>query len=797
MTDTQTPPGPAAETRDLYPVVPLREMVVFPGMMVPFVVGRKASVAAVEQSLTRDSKLFLVAQRNPDLAEPDCEDVYHVGTLVTIIQNVRLSTGNIKLLVEGQARAEAVGYHPTEWGLEAHVQLLDIPQEEDNDRHTSALRQLFKKYARLSASLPLEDLMVSFHAKPLGELCDTVAGHLPLETDEKQALLESLSALERYEKLRGFLEQQIEFLSVDEKVNDKVRHQMEKAQREYYLGEKMKAIKKELGHKGEDITEIEELRTKIEKSGMPKDAKGKALKEIGRLESMPPVSAEATVSHSYLDWLVSMPWKKRSREIKDIERAHAVLDKDHYGLEDVKERILEYLAVRQLVSRVTASILCFVGPPGVGKSSLAKSIAEATGRKFARLSLGGVRDEADIRGHRRTYIGSFPGQIVQMVKRCGTRNPVLLLDEIDKLSTSSQGNPAAALLEVLDPEHNKAFVDHYLDVEFDLSEVFFICTANVLHTIPPALQDRLEVIELSGYTLGEKRHIAEDHLIRKQLKKHGLKDKHLKFETEALLGMVEKYTRESGVRQLERSIAKTCRRVAKKVVTQGKSFSLTLDDNNLSEWMGVPLFVKETLQDKAETGVAHGLAWTSTGGDVLTVEAAGLRGRGRLRLTGKLGSVMKESASAALSCVRRAGKRFGLADEFYEKTDFHLHVPQGAIPKDGPSAGITMAVVFYSVITNTPVRRDIAMTGEITLRGHILPIGGVKEKVLAAHRFGIRQVLLPEGNRKDECDIPEEVLEEMKLHYVKTLDEALPLVLVNPPALKPVAEAVAEVPLPQ
>ena len=765
------------------PVVPLREMIVFPGMMIPFVVGRKASIYAVETALSKGNKIFLVTQKEAETQEPTSKEIYGVGTVAPVIQSVKLSSGNMKVLVEGECRGRILRFLDRSSHLEAEVLIPDAPlqaEEQGTEETVDELHFLFKKYARLNTSIPLDNLLSSFQGKDLDVLTDAMASHLPLATADKQQVLETFDVPERAALLKKLLQREIERVEMDEKINDTVRSQMERAQREYYLNEKMKAIKKELGRKGEDLTEIEELRQKIRSIGMPKDVQEKAFKEIERLEAMPPVSAEATVTRGYLDWLIDMPWKKRSREIRDVKRAEEILNSDHYGLEEVKERILEHLAVRQLVDKVKASILCFVGPPGVGKTSLAKSIAEATGREFVRISLGGVRDEADIRGHRRTYIGAFPGQIIQQIKKAGTKNPVFLLDEIDKVGASYRGDPASALVEVLDPEQNHTFTDHYMDVEFDLSEVMFLTTANVLHTVPPALKDRLETIELSGYTHNEKTHIALDHLVPKQIKQHGLDAEKIRFGRPAIEDLIEKYTRESGVRNLERAIARVCRKAARQVVIKGKDYTLAVASENLPEFMGPAKYTVQRLDKKSEIGVAHGLAWTSSGGDVLTVEVSLLKGRGHLRLTGKLGEIMRESAKAALSYIRKVMDRLGqtaAAKNFYQTSDIHVHVPQGAIPKDGPSAGITIAAALFSAASGIPVRSDIAMTGEITLRGKVLAIGGVKEKVLAAHRFGVRHVILPKENQKDEEEIPEEVLKDMTLSYVEHMNEVLDRVL--------------------
>ncbi len=606
-------------------------------------------------------------------------------------------------------------------------------------------------------------------------MTDTIAAHVQVGIEEKQSLLETFSPAERLSILSSLLEGEIDKLRVDRRIHQRVKKQMEKAQKEYYLNEKMKAIQQELGRKDEKLNEVEELKQKIQASKMPKEAHEKAMQELKRLEVMPPVSAEATVSRNYLDWLISVPWQKRSKEIRDLGFAEKVLNEDHYGLEKIKERILEFLAVRRLVKNrsMKGSIMCFVGPPGVGKTSLAKSIARATGRKFVRVSLGGVRDEAEVRGHRRTYIGAFPGQIIQMMKKAGTKNPVFLLDEVDKMSMDFRGDPSSALLEVLDAEQNSTFLDHYLDTEFDLSQVMFICTANVLHPIPAALKDRLEVLRIAGYTLYEKMRIAERFLVSKQLKSHGLEKKEITFEEEALRDMVEKYTREAGVRNLEREIASVCRKLARRVVQEGPEFSFTVKSEHLSDLLGVPRYRPTTSERKNEIGMATGLAWTEVGGEILETEATLMKGRGKLTLTGKLGDVMQESAQAALSYIRSRAASLGIEEDFYRKYDIHIHVPEGAIPKDGPSAGITMATALASLLTNTQVRGDVAMTGEITLRGKVLPIGGVKEKILAAHRLGFGTIILPRDNEKDLADVPEDVQKALDFKLVETMDEVL------------------------
>jgi len=639
---------------------------------------------------------------------------------------------------------------------------------------------LFEQYVKLSNNLHYDAMLAAVRVEDPGKLADTISSHLVVDVAEKQNLLEIFSPQERLQRILTILEAEVDKLQVDKRIQGRVKKQMERAQKEYYLNEKMKAIQKELGRKDDRLNEVEELRKKIELARMSKDAEDKALQELKRLESMPPMSAEATVSRNYLDWLIAVPWSKKTRERKDLLAAETILNDDHYGLEKVKERIVEFLAVRQLVNKPKGPILCFVGPPGVGKTSLAKSIARCTNRKFVRMSLGGVRDEAEIRGHRRTYIGAFPGQIIQMMKKAGTRNPVFLLDEVDKMSMDFRGDPSAALLEVLDPEQNHTFNDHYLDVEFDLSSVFFIATANVLHTIPQALQDRLEVLRLPGYTEPEKVEIAKRHLIPKQIQSHGLQKDNVSFTDEALQEIVRRYTREAGVRNMEREISSVFRKVARKVVIDGKSHVAEITAENVGDYLGIPRFRKSRQEERNEIGSATGLAWTEVGGEILPIEVTLMPGKGSLRLTGKLGDVMQESAHAALSYVRSRAETWGIEPGFNRRIDIHIHVPEGAIPKDGPSAGITMATALVSALAKIPVRREVAMTGEITLRGKVLPIGGVKEKLLAAHRIGITTIILPRENEKDLSDIPKNVLDAVSVQLVESVDEVLKIALAPP-----------------
>jgi ATP-dependent Lon protease len=768
------------ETTLQLPLVPLRDMVVFPSMMAPFVVGRRASILALEATLaTADKRIFLATQRDPKVDDPAMDEIYNIGVVATVVQNLKLPNQNVKVMVEGLSRAEIVGSSESTGFITVEVKAIDTnyPLTPEVSQYMQKLVEIFEQYAKMSHHLAFEGVMSTLKLDEPDKFADTLASHLLITTTEKQQLLETPSPYERLQKLQDFLEIEIEKINIDKRINSKVKKQMERAQKEYYLNEKIKAIHHELGRKDDRSDEIEELRQKIEEAGMPKETKEKAMQELKRLEAMPGVSAEATVSRNYIEWLVSVPWKKSTKEIKDIDLAEKILNEDHYGLEKIKERILEFLAVRQLVKQPKGTILCFVGPPGVGKTSLAKSIARATGRKFVRLSLGGVRDEAEIRGHRRTYIGAFPGQIIQRMKKAGTINPVFLLDEVDKMSMDFRGDPSAALLEVLDPEQNNSFVDHYLDVEYDLSKVMFIATANVVHTIPAPLKDRMEIISLSGYTHLEKLAIGRQFLVPKQLLEQGLEDARVKFEDSSLEELIDSYTREAGVRNLEREVGSILRKVARQVLQHGPDYELKIDRQKVRELLGKAKFRSQQIHDKAEIGLATGLAWTEVGGEILSTEVALSRGKGNLTLTGKLGDVMQESARAALSYVRSRAELFGLDPDFHASLDIHIHVPEGAIPKDGPSAGITMATALLSSVTKIPVHRDIAMTGEITLRGKVLPVGGVKDKILAAARAGITRVILPADNERDLEEIPSDVREKMQFHLVENMDEVVAVAL--------------------
>jgi ATP-dependent Lon protease len=776
------------------PMMPVRDMVIFPQQMTPFIVGREASVRALEEALADDKKIFLSTQHDASVDDPKPEEIYAVGTLANIVQSVKLPDGNIKVLVEGVERARALSVATEEGFFRATVRLLGARVEDSPQvkQIVEKVTGLYEQFIKLSQSLNYDTMIAAARVDDPARLSDTIAANLQLPVDEKQDLLETVDPLERLNRIGDILEIELEKLNVDRNINTRVKRQMERAQKEYYLNEKLKAIQKELG-RGEK-NEIDELKKKIDAAGMSKEVHEKAIQELKRLELMPPMSAESTVSRNYLDWLLAVPWKKKSKEIRDIKAAEKILNEEHYGLEKVKERILEFLAVRQLVKNPKGSILCFVGPPGVGKTSLAMSIGHATGRKFVRVSLGGVRDEAEIRGHRRTYIGALPGQIIQMMKKAATVNPIFVLDEVDKMSTDFRGDPSAALMEVLDPEINHSFTDHYLDVEYDLSKVMFVCTANVLHTIPQPLQDRMEILRLPGYTEQEKLEIAKRFLVKRALEATGLTDKNLSFTDEGLLHIIRHYTHEAGVRSLEREIQNIARKMARKVVTDPATLAADITPANVNDFLGVLKYREFWLEKHNEIGLTTGLAWTEVGGSVLSTEATLMEGKGRLTLTGKLGDVMQESAQAAMSYVRSRSNLLGLPRDFYRTIDIHVHVPEGAIPKDGPSAGITICTSIVSALTKNPVRRDVTMTGEITLRGKVLPIGGVKEKLLAAHRMGLRTVLLPKDNEKDLADIPQEILSSLTLHFVETMDEVLQIALERPTvplehsAVAPVAE---------
>ncbi|NLI91967.1 MAG: endopeptidase La [Peptococcaceae bacterium] len=761
------------------PILPLRGILVFPYMVIHLDVGRERSMAAIEEAMLRDRQILLLSQKEMEIDSPNADDLYTIGTIAEIKQLLRLPGGTLRVLVEGICRGKVEDFIAEEPYFKAKV--LKVL---GNERRTSELENMtrslshqFEEYARLGKKVSPETIGTVLSVKEPGRMADLVASHLNLKIEDKQAILDAIDLSERLEKLTEFIMREIEILELERRIGLRVRKQMEKAQKEYYLREQMKAIQKELGDKDEKQAEIEEYKEKIEKAKLTKEAKERALKEIERLDKMPPASAEGTVVRTYIDWILALPWVKASKDKIDIPKAETILEEDHYGLEKIKERIIEFLSIRKLASDMRSPILCFVGPPGVGKTSLAKSIARSLDRQFVRMSLGGVRDEAEIRGHRRTYIGALPGRVLQGIRKAGTKNPVFLFDEIDKMSSDFRGDPASALLEVLDPEQNCNFSDHYLEIPFDLSRVMFIMTANYYENIPRPLLDRMEVIHLSGYTEHEKVNIAMRHLVPKQMKAHGLTEENVILDKEGVLKIVRGYTRESGVRNLEREIANVLRKVAVRIVKEEWE-SKTLGAEEVEMLLGAPRYYYETVGITPEIGAAVGLAYTEVGGDVLTIEVTPLAGKGRLTLTGKLGDVMKESAQAGLTFVRSHASELGIPEDFYEQIDLHIHVPEGAVPKDGPSAGITMATAMASALAARGVRQDVAMTGEITLRGNVLPIGGVKEKVLAAHRAGIKTVILPEKNRKDLEEIPEEIRKELDFRFVKRMEEVIEIALL-------------------
>ncbi|HEU0154390.1 MAG TPA: endopeptidase La [Arenimonas sp.] len=769
------------------PVLPLRDVVVYPHMVIPLFVGRDRSIKALDLAMAGDKQILLIAQKSPDTDDPAAEDLYGVGTLAQVLQLLKLPDGTIKVLVEGSARVAIDGYGDREGALTAtgvEVDSLHARDARELEVTQRSLMTLFEQYVKTNRKLPPELLTTLSGIDEPSRLADTISAHLGARLSDKQQLLETLDIGQRMEMLIGLVDGEIDVQQIEKRIRGRVKSQMEKSQREYYLNEQMKAIQKELGELDEAPNELEELAKKVASAGMPKAVEAKARAELNKLKQMSPMSAEATVVRNYIDWLVGVPWKKRSKVRKDLKAALDVLDADHYGLEKVKERILEYLAVQSRVKNMKGAILCLVGPPGVGKTSLGQSIAKATNRKFVRMSLGGVRDEAEIRGHRRTYIGSMPGRIVQNLSKVGSKNPLFMLDEIDKMSMDFRGDPSSALLEVLDPEQNHSFNDHYLEVDLDLSEVMFVATSNSLN-IPGPLLDRMEVIRIPGYTEDEKLHIAEKYLIPKQLKANGLKPAELKVSEGAVRDIVRYYTRESGVRNLEREVSKICRKVVKEIALagprkNGKPLSMSVTPKNLDKYLGVQRFDFGRAEQESEVGLVTGLAWTEVGGDLLQIEATLLPGKGQLILTGQLGDVMQESVKAAYSVVRSRSERLGLDTEFHNKFDTHVHVPEGATPKDGPSAGIAMVTALVSVLSGVPIRADVAMTGEITLRGRVLPIGGLKEKLLAALRGGIRTVLIPDENKKDLADIPKNVTQGLEIIPVKWIDEVLDVALVRP-----------------
>lgn len=765
------------------PVLPLRDVVVYPHMVIPLFVGREKSIKALEAAMEDNKQIFLSAQRTASVDDPQEEDIFRLGTLSNILQLLKLPDGTIKVLVEGTDRGRIIHFIGAGAFFRAQIARLDPARLDSREAEvlTRSVLGQFDQYVKLNNKIPPEILSSLASIDDPGRLADTIAAHMALKIEEKQEILELVGVRERLEKLMGVMESEIDLLQVEKRIRGRVKRQMEKSQREYYLNEQMKAIQKELGELDDVPNEVEELTEKIRKAGMPKEAKAKATAELNKLKMMSPMSAEATVVRNYIDWMVNVPWKRRGKIRSELPEAEKVLEADHYGLDKVKERILEYLAVQHRVQKLKGPVLCLVGPPGVGKTSLGRSIARATNRKFVRMSLGGVRDEAEIRGHRRTYIGSMPGKIIQNLAKIGTRNPLFLLDEIDKMSMDFRGDPASALLEVLDPEQNHTFNDHYLEVDYDLSEVMFVCTANSLN-IPGPLLDRMEVIRLSGYTEEEKFNIASRYLVPKQVTNNGLSESEINIPEAALRDIVRYYTREAGVRNLEREIAKICRKVVKDVLLEkAASKKVVVSPRNLEKYLGVKRFRFGRAEERDQVGQVTGLAWTEVGGDLLTIEAAVVSGKGKLTITGQLGEVMQESVQAAMTVVRSRAGVLGIEPEFYQKNDIHIHVPEGAIPKDGPSAGVGMCTALVSALTAIPVRADVAMTGEITLRGEVLPIGGLKEKLLAAHRGGIRTVLIPSENERDLAEIPKNIKQSLEIKPVKWIDEVLQVALQRMP----------------
>ncbi len=780
-----------------YPLLPLRDVVVFPHMVIPLFVGRPRSIKALETAMESGKSVFLVAQKSAAKDEPGPEDLYDVGTVASILQMLKLPDGTVKVLVEGTQRATLGVVTDAKTHYVASVQPIAIPAEPDHEIEAMrrTLMAQFDQYVKLNKKIPPEVLTSFAGIDDAGRLADTIAAHLPLKIEQKQQVLELIELKRRLERLLSLLESEIDILQVEKRIRGRVKRQMEKSQREYYLNEQVKAIQKELGD-GDESADIAELEKRIKAARMPKEANAKARAELKKLTLMSPMSAEATVVRNYIETLVNLPWKKKTKVSTDLRASEKVLDADHYGLEKVKERIVEYLAVQQRVDKLKAPILCLVGPPGVGKTSLGQSIARATNRKFVRMSLGGVRDEAEVRGHRRTYIGSMPGKILQNMAKVAVRNPLFLLDEVDKLGMDFRGDPSSALLEVLDPEQNHTFVDHYVEVEYDLSDVMFVATANTLN-IPAPLLDRMEVIRLSGYTEEEKINIAVQYLIPKQMKSNGLKDQELKINESALRDIIHYYTREAGVRALDREIAKICRKVVKALaLSKGKDKQVVVNARNLDKYLGVRRYNFGVAEKVNQIGQVTGLAWTEVGGDLLTIEAVRVPGKGKMTTTGKLGEVMQESIQAALTVVRSRAEKLGIAIDFHEKLDMHIHLPEGATPKDGPSAGIAIATAMVSVLTGIPVRADVAMTGEITLRGEVLPIGGLKEKLLAAQRGEIKRVLIPEENVKDLADIPDNIKNRLEIQPVKWIDQVLETALERKPEPLPQAVAVPSVPKP-
>ncbi|WP_295899327.1 endopeptidase La [uncultured Vibrio sp.] len=764
------------------PVLPLRDVVVYPHMVIPLFVGREKSITCLESAMDNNKQVLLVAQKQADTDEPEQEDLFTVGTVATILQLLKLPDGTVKVLVEGQQRAKITEFKENDFFL-ADAQFLETPELDEKEQEVvvrSAINQ-FEGFIKLNKKIPPEVLTSLNGIDEAARLADTIAAHMPLKLDDKQQVLEILDVIQRLEFLMGQMESEIDILQVEKRIRGRVKKQMEKSQREYYLNEQMKAIQKELGETEDGVDEFEVLKQKIEDSKMPQEAKEKTEQELQKLKMMSPMSAEATVVRSYIDWMVGVPWAKRSKVKKNLAKAEETLNEDHYGLERVKERILEYLAVQNRINKLKGPILCLVGPPGVGKTSLGRSIAAATGRKYTRMALGGVRDEAEIRGHRRTYIGSLPGKLIQKMSKVGVKNPLFLLDEIDKMSSDMRGDPSSALLEVLDPEQNNAFNDHYLEVDYDLSDVMFVATSNSMD-IPGPLLDRMEVIRLSGYTEDEKLNIAKSHLLDKQVQRNGLKKNEITIEDSAIIGIIRYYTREAGVRSLEREISKICRKAVKNILLDKDLKSVVVTMDNLKEYLGVQRHDFGKADESNRVGQVTGLAWTQVGGDLLTIETESMPGKGKLTQTGSLGDVMQESIQAAMTVVRSRAEKLGINGDFYEKRDIHVHVPEGATPKDGPSAGIAMCTALVSSLTGNPVKAEVAMTGEITLRGEVLPIGGLKEKLLAAHRGGITTVLIPKDNERDLEEIPDNVIADLKVIPVQWIDDVLKVALERDPS---------------
>jgi ATP-dependent Lon protease len=787
------------------PLLPLRDVVIFPHMVAPLFVGREKSIRALEEAMKKDKEILLVAQKDAKTNDPNEEDIYRIGTIGTIVQMLRLPDGTVKVLVEGKRRSRILRYipNPSFFLVEAERIAEDDNVGVETEALIRTLITAFENYVKLNKKIPSEVLVTVSSIEEPSRLADTIASHLGFKLQDKQEILETLNSAERLEKLYEKIQAEVEILQIEKRIRTRVKKQMEKAQKEYYLTEQMRAIQKELGEKDDLKSEIQEFEERLKQKSLPEEVEQKVRRELKKLKMMSPMSAEATVVRNYVDWLLSIPWtNERTEDRLDIEEASRILEEDHYGLEKPKERIIEYLAVRALTKKIKGPILCFVGPPGVGKTSLAKSIARAMGRKFVRVSLGGVRDEAEIRGHRRTYIGALPGKIIQGMRKAGTVNPVFLLDEIDKLGMDFRGDPASALLEALDPEQNKAFNDHYIEVDYDLSNVLFITTANVLHTIPWALQDRMEIIRIPGYTEDEKLQIAKKFLVPKQLEAHGLKPENFRISDSGILTVIRNYTREAGVRTLERELATICRKVAKEVVKHGPDHVAKINSSSIPKYLGIPKFRFGEIEEKDQVGISTGLAWTEVGGELLTIEVSIVPGKGTFTVTGKLGEVMQESAQAAMSYVRSRAEKLGLERYFYQKVDIHIHVPEGATPKDGPSAGIAIATAIVSALIRKPIRHDIAMTGEITLRGRVLPIGGLKEKILAAHRGRVKKVIIPKENEKELKDIPSNILKDIEVKLVEHMDEVLTEAIVSdasvlhqdivvpPPPTLPIGEGV-------